>query len=150
MNHPFYDHSYDNLTHKISKIFFYPSMRFFKSFQRTWISVVSVMKNTHLWGLPPIDDNKHNRLWPKLYKHIYSFVHSCNISTANAQLYLMMTSSMDAFSTLLALCEGNPPVTGGFPSDAELWCFLWSAPEQTVQRTIKSRYSLWHHCNIHG
>ena len=45
-------------------------------------------------------------------------------------------------SALLALCEGNPPVTGGFPSpkasDAELWCFLWYAPEQTVERTIET------------
>ena len=42
-------------------------------------------------------------------------------------------------------------------SDAELWCFLWSAPEQTVEHTIatpviwsfetQSRSSLWHHCN---
>ena len=36
------------------------------------------------------------------------------------------------------LCAGNPPFTGGeFPrtkaSDAELWCFLWSAPEETVK-----------------
>ena len=23
-------------------------------------------------------------------------------------------------------------------SDAELWCFLWSAPEQTVEQTIES------------
>ena len=23
-------------------------------------------------------------------------------------------------------------------SDAELWCFLWSAPEQTVEQTIKT------------
>ena len=23
-------------------------------------------------------------------------------------------------------------------SDAELWCFLWSAPEQTVQQTIEA------------
>ena len=47
---------------------------------------------------------------------------------------------MEAISALLALCEGNPPATGGFPftkaSDAELWCFLWSAPEQTVEQTI--------------
>ena len=44
------------------------------------------------------------------------------------------------FSALLALCVGNPPVTGGFPtqraSDAELWCLPWSAPEQTVEQTI--------------
>ena len=38
---------------------------------------------------------------------------------------------MDTFSALLALCAGNSPVTGEFPtqkaSDAELWCILWSA-----------------------
>ena len=43
---------------------------------------------------------------------------------------------METFSTLLALYEGNSPVTDEFPStkanDAELWCFLWSAPEQKV------------------
>ena len=34
------------------------------------------------------------------------------------------------------------PVTGPFPltkaSDAELWCFLWSAPEQTVEEPIET------------
>ena len=48
---------------------------------------------------------------------------------------------METFSPLMALCEGNPPVTGGSlteASDAELWCFLWSAPEQTVEQTIKT------------
>ena len=50
--------------------------------------------------------------------------------------------TMETFSALLALCEGNPPVTGGFPltkaSGAELWRFLWSAPEQTVGQTIET------------
>ena len=44
-------------------------------------------------------------------------------------------------------------------SDAELWCFLWCAPEQTLEQTIDmpviwaagfktpSR-SLWRHCNV--
>ena len=40
---------------------------------------------------------------------------------------------MESFSALLVLCAGNSPVTGEFPhtkaSDAEFWCFLWSAPE---------------------
>ena len=41
---------------------------------------------------------------------------------------------MEIFSALLALCAGNSPVTGELgprrkASDAELWCFLWSAPE---------------------
>ena len=29
---------------------------------------------------------------------------------------LLLSCQMETFSELLALCEGNPPVTGGFPS----------------------------------
>ena len=41
---------------------------------------------------------------------------------------------METFSALLApFCVGNSPGTGEFPSqrpsDADIWCFLWSAPE---------------------
>ena len=38
-------------------------------------------------------------------------------------------------------------------SDAELWCFLWSAPELTVEQTMGTLVfetpsrSLWRHCN---
>ena len=42
---------------------------------------------------------------------------------------------MDTFSALLTLCEGIHLVKA---SVAELWCFLWSAPEQTVQQTIET------------
>ena len=37
---------------------------------------------------------------------------------------------MKAFSALLALCEGIPLTKA---SGAELWCFLWSAPDQTFE-----------------
>ena len=43
---------------------------------------------------------------------------------------------MGTFAALVALCEGNPSVTKA--SDAELWRFLWSAPEYTVEQTIKT------------
>ena len=40
---------------------------------------------------------------------------------------------METFSALLAICAGNSPVAVEFPaqmdSNAEFWCFLWSAPE---------------------
>ena len=56
---------------------------------------------------------------------------------------------MEIYFALLALCEGNPPATGGFPaqrriipltkaSDVELGCFLRSAIEQMVDRTIET------------
>ena len=50
---------------------------------------------------------------------------------------------METFSAQLALCEGNPPVTGGFltkASDAELWRFLWSAtPPPPPQKKKKKK-----------
>ena len=50
---------------------------------------------------------------------------------------------METLSALLALCEGNSSVTGKFPSqgnasDAKLWCFLSSTPEQTVKQPIET------------
>ena len=56
------------------------------------------------------------------------------LSADERQLCIMMTSWNGNFSALLALREGNPPVTKS--SDGELWCFLWSAPEQTVEQTV--------------
>ena len=43
--------------------------------------------------------------------------------------------NIETFSALLALCEGIPLAKA---SDAELWCFLWSAPEQMVEQTIET------------
>ena len=41
---------------------------------------------------------------------------------------------MEMLSVLLALCEGNPPVIDGFPSQKAdnmlLWCFLWCQPKK--------------------
>ena len=49
---------------------------------------------------------------------------------------------MEIFSALLAFCKRNSPAIGGFPytkaSDAELWCFIWSAPEQTIEQRIET------------
>ena len=43
---------------------------------------------------------------------------------------------METVSTLLALYEGTPLVTGGFPSKRPVMlCFGVSAPEQTVKQT---------------
>ena len=53
--------------------------------------------------------------------------------------FTMMTSSNGNIFALLALCGDFTsyrliPLTNA--SDAELWCSLWSAPEQLVEQTI--------------
>ena len=49
---------------------------------------------------------------------------------------------MEAFSVLLALCEGGSIGRRWIPltkvTDAELWGLLWSATEQTVEQTIET------------
>ena len=42
---------------------------------------------------------------------------------------------IETFSALIAFCGGNSFTKA---SDAEVWCFLWSAPEQTVENTIET------------
>ena len=64
---------------------------------------------------------------------------------------------MKTFSTLLALCDGNPPVTGGFPSQKTMtWSFdVFFDPRLNKRLCKQSRrqwfesppLSLWHHCN---
>ena len=45
---------------------------------------------------------------------------------------------MEKKSALLAFCKGNPPVTGGFPSQKQVTRSfdVWSAPEQTFEQAI--------------
>ena len=55
-----------------------------------------------------------------------------------AMYWNMMTSlNANIFRVTGPLC-GNSRVTGEFPSDAELWYFLCSAPEQRVKQTIET------------
>ena len=49
---------------------------------------------------------------------------------------------METISSLLALGDGNPPVPLTKASDAELWCFLWSALKQTVEQA-KETQVIW-------
>ena len=67
---------------------------------------------------------------------------------------------MEAFSALLALCEGNPPVTGEFPSQRPVtWSFdvFFDLPlnkrlsKQSRHRWFETpSHSLWRHCNVVG
>ena len=46
---------------------------------------------------------------------------------------------METLSALLSLCAGNPPVTGGFPSQRDsnvyLWC-VFSQSRQPAEQTL--------------
>ena len=64
---------------------------------------------------------------------------------------------MDTFSALLALCEGIPPVTGGFPSQRPVTqsfdVFFDLRQNKRLSKQSRRRWletpprSLWHHCN---
>ena len=48
---------------------------------------------------------------------------------------------MEIFSTLLAFCAGNSPVTGEFHAQKPVtrsFDVFWSAPEQTVEQAIET------------
>ena len=64
---------------------------------------------------------------------------------------------METFSALLALCAGNSPMTGEFPtqrsSNAELWCFFGIGEGKQVNEPSICWWfetllrPLWRHCN---
>ena len=73
--------------------------------------------------------------------HLYSYTCPINIYSRIQWFHSWWRCQMKAFSVWLGFCEGNPPVTGRFftkASDAELWWFIWSAPEQTVEQTLET------------
>ena len=64
---------------------------------------------------------------------------------------------METFSALLALCEGNPPVTGGFPTQGPVTrsfgVFYDLRPNKRLSKQSRRRWfetssrSLWRNCN---
>ena len=80
-------------------------------------------------------------VWIQIHIHIYLYLW---FSEDGIPVFLCIyiydpwwRHQKETFSALLALCEGNPPVTPTKANDAES-CFLWSAPEQTVKQTIET------------
>ena len=44
-----------------------------------------------------------------------------NIIYPQKKQIMMTSSTMETFSAILTLCQGKPPVTGGFPRKGKLW-----------------------------
>ena len=92
-------------------------------------------------------------LYPTLNKIylILSYIRQC---------FSWWRHQMEPFSTLLALCAGNSPVTGEFPSQRPVTrsfrAFFDLCLKKPVEQTIATWWfeaqtrSLWCHCNVHG
>ena len=85
---------------------------------------------------------------------IYDIYIENNMYTVHSCCACMMTSSNRNIFRVTGPLWGEPTVTPlTRASDAGLWCFLWSAPEQIVEQTIECRWSqtpwwsLWRHYN---
>ena len=76
------------------------------------------------------------RLYTRPYFHNVEHI-AMNI--ANNQ-HMMTSSNGNIFCVTLPLCEefnGHRWIPLTKASDAELWCFLWFVPEQTIELTIE-------------
>ena len=67
---------------------------------------------------------------------IMCFIYKCWILNGSQVLFMMTSSNGNIFCITGPLCGEFTshwwiPLTKA--SDAELWCFLWSAPEQTIE-----------------
>ena len=67
--------------------------------------------------------------YAQLIHHIVSDWKSCMSPYPNKTVHNMMTSSNVNISALLALCEVNPPVTAGAPSQyKDRLIYVWRFP----------------------
>ena len=85
-------------------------------------------RNNILWS---INFSFRRGVWIQWIRHEDRF-YSLNGSMSSNRIWWILESvvlswwcrQMETFSALLALCEGNPPVTGGFPSQRPV--MMWS------------------------
>ena len=90
---------------------------------------------------------------------VYPIWYACGFVVSGFVAYILSwwCHQMETFSTLLALCEGNPPVTGGFPSQRPVTqsfdVFFDLCRNKRLSKQLrhwwfeKSLHSLWCHTN---
>ena len=91
------------------------------------VSIGPARDNTQSWYIPA--DLPHHGDWED---RRLGFLRQREKGTTNVTWW---RHNIIMFPSFLVLCEGNLPVTGGFPSQKrsiELWCFLWGKNEQAV------------------
>ena len=98
----------------------------------------------------------HRIVWFPLEPAIQAEIHNSYLLTFFFHKGLMgWSKNVTRYSMMTSSNEGIFRVSGPLTttSDAELWCFLWFAPEQTVEQRSRRRWfetpsrSLWRHSN---
>ena len=90
----------------------------------------------------PLYDYHYEKSWVTFVEILSNAV--CIILLDFIKTLFMMTSSNGNTFLAAALCEGNPTVIGHRlirltkASDAELWWFVWSTPDQTFEHLIEA------------
>ena len=83
----------------------------------------------------------HSKFDKYRLKWIFAFSHA-NIVMHRAINKYMMTSSNENIFCVTGPVWGESTGQRWIPftmaSDAELWCFLWSTPDQTVEQTLET------------
>ena len=89
-------------------------------------------------------------------KFIFVWMGFFNQETSGDSFSTWWRHQMEAFSSLLALCAGNSPVTSKFPSQRPVTrsfdVFLWSTQSKRLSKRSRRRWfempsrSLWRHC----
>ena len=90
--------------------------------------------------------NKVNKYWNDLvaiaaYELLLMFINTSRISLSSYRLNMVTLSNGNIFRVAGPVCEeftGHRWIPLTNASDAELWCFLWSASEQTVVQTTET------------
>ena len=105
-----------------------------------------------------------SQLFTTLNKHTFCWLlfggvlHSYPLSVvSNCLSFVMMTSSMETFSPLLALCVGNSPATGEIPSQRSVTRSVDAFFDLRLNKQLNKQSwgcwfgtpsrSLWRHCN---
>ena len=101
-------------------------------FAKTFVTCDKCSHNDILWI------SRHHMIWPKP-----NLTHLLWGKTLSWWRY-----QMEAFSVLLALCEGRPPVTGGFPPQRQVTrMFSLIFPWTHGWANNRDASDLWRHCN---
>ena len=87
-----------------------------------------------------------------MFNYFFTWVRYHPIS----QEFMMTSSNFTRYWPFLREFTGHRWIPSKMASGAELWCFLWSATEQTVEQIINTSvyetplHSLWRHRNAFG